>query len=138
MIDTAQLKDSARQTQHDENICELRLYIAGNNKKSQLAFDNLKKICCKYLAEKCHVEVIDLTKNPSLARTDQIIAIPTLVRKSTQRRRSLEIFPTKKGFWSSWIYIFIILWMLLMKRLCRKDFYVGIKSTHHEEQEVKI
>ena len=97
MMDTAQLKDSARQAQHDENICELRLYIAGNNKKSQLAVDNLKKICCKYLAEKCHIEVIDLTKNPSLASTDQIIAIPTLVRKKYPEKKIIgDLFNQKR------------------------------------------
>jgi circadian clock protein KaiB len=79
---TKQTKDSVRQIEHDENLYKLRLYVVGNNKKSQLAFDNLKEICNKYLAQKCHIEVIDLTKNPDFARQDQIIAIPTLVRKN--------------------------------------------------------
>ena len=55
--------------------------------KSQLACDNLKKICSKYLAGKCCIEIIDLTKNPNLARADQIIAIPTLVRKNYPGKR---------------------------------------------------
>ncbi len=76
------LNDSAEQAQHYEDIYELRLYVVGNNSKSQLAFENLKKICYKYLGERCHIEVIDLTKNPSLARADQIIAVPTLTRKN--------------------------------------------------------
>ena len=56
--------------------------MIGNNKKIQLAFDNLKEVWYKYLAEKCHIVVIDLAKNPNLARVNQIIAIPTLVRKN--------------------------------------------------------
>ena len=64
MEDTEQPSDSAKQAQHDEDIYELRLYVVGNNRKSQLAaFDNLKEICYKYLAGKCHIEVIDLTNN---------------------------------------------------------------------------
>jgi circadian clock protein KaiB len=87
MEDTEEPNDSARQAQHDENIYELKLYVVGNNRKSQLAFENLKKVCYKYLEEKCHIEVIDLTKNPDLARKEQIIAIPTLLRKNYSGRR---------------------------------------------------
>ena len=86
-MDTEQPSDSAKQAQHDEDIYELRLYVVGNNRKSQLAFENLKEICHKYLAGKCHIEVIDLTKNPGLARKDQIIAIPTLMRKNYPGKR---------------------------------------------------
>ncbi|VVB94355.1 Circadian clock protein KaiB [uncultured archaeon] len=60
---------------------ELRLYVAGATPKSLLAFANLKKLCEKHLAGKYTIEVIDLLKNPQLARGDQILAIPTLVRK---------------------------------------------------------
>ena len=63
------------------------LYVVGNNKKIQLAFDNLKEVCYKYLAEKCYIMVIDLAKNPNLARVNQIIAIPTLVRKDYPEER---------------------------------------------------
>lgn len=87
IVDTEQPSDSAKQAQHDEDIYELRLYVVGNNRKSQLAFENLKEICYKYLAGKCHIEVIDLTKDPGLARMDQIIAIPTLMRKNYPGRR---------------------------------------------------
>ena len=89
MEDKEEPNDSARQAQHDENIYELKLYVVGNNRKSQLAFENLKKICYKYLVGKCHIEVIDLTKNPDLARKEQIIAIPTLLRKNYSGRRNL-------------------------------------------------
>lgn len=60
---------------------ELRLYVAGQTTKSLTAFANLKKICEEHLEGKYRIEVIDLLKNPQLARGDQIFAIPTLVRK---------------------------------------------------------
>lgn len=60
---------------------ELRLYVAGQTPKSLAAFANLKKICEEHLAGKYRIEVIDLLENPTLARGDQILAIPTLVRK---------------------------------------------------------
>ena len=60
---------------------ELRLYVAGQTPKSLAAFANLKKICEEHLAGKYEIEVIDLLKHPQLASGDQILAIPTLVRK---------------------------------------------------------
>ncbi len=60
---------------------ELRLYVAGHTPKSITAFNNLKKICEEHVPGKYHIEVVDLVKNPQLARGDQILAIPTLVRK---------------------------------------------------------
>jgi len=87
MMDTEPPNESVKQVQHYEDIYELRLYIVGNNRKSQLALENLKEICYKYLAGRCHIEVIDLTKNPDLARKEQIIAIPTLLRKNYSGRR---------------------------------------------------
>ena len=62
-------------------IWELRLYVAGQTPKSLAAFANLKKICEEHLKGKYHIEVVDLLKNPQLAGGDQILAIPTLVRK---------------------------------------------------------
>lgn len=59
----------------------LRLYVAGTTTKSVTAFDNLNRICEQYLSGKYRIEVIDLLRNPSLARGDQIIAVPTLVRR---------------------------------------------------------
>jgi len=58
----------------------LRLYVAGQTPKSVKAFANLKKICAEHLADKYRIELIDLLENPQLARGDQIVAIPTLVR----------------------------------------------------------
>lgn len=60
---------------------ELRLYVAGQTQKSVAAFANLQKICEQHLKGQYRIEVIDLVKNPQLARGDQILAIPTLVRK---------------------------------------------------------
>ena len=60
---------------------QLRLYVAGQTPKSVAAFANLKKICEEHLAGQYSIEVIDLLKKPQLASGDQILAIPTLVRK---------------------------------------------------------
>jgi len=60
---------------------ELRLYVAGQTPKSLAAFANLKKICETHLRGKYRIEVIDLLANPELARADEIVALPTLVRK---------------------------------------------------------
>lgn len=65
-------------------IWQLRLYVAGSTPKSLTAFANLKKICEEYLQGKYHIEVIDLTKQPHLAKQDQIVALPTLVKKLPQ------------------------------------------------------
>jgi circadian clock protein KaiB len=68
---------------------ELRLYVAGQTPKSLAAFANLKKICEDHLAGEYHIEVIDLLKNPQLASGDQILAIPTLVRKLPEPIRKI-------------------------------------------------
>ena len=60
---------------------QLRLYVAGQTSKSLAAFANLKKICEEHLEGKYRIEIIDLLENPTLAKGDQILAIPTLVRK---------------------------------------------------------
>ncbi|BAT53829.1 hypothetical protein NOS3756_27920 [Nostoc sp. NIES-3756] len=65
----------------EEEVWELQLYVAGQTPKSLKAFANLKKICEQYLDGKYRIEVIDLIQNPQLAKGDQILAIPTLVRK---------------------------------------------------------
>jgi circadian clock protein KaiB len=64
-----------------KDFWELRLYVAGQTAKSLAAFANLKKVCEEHLAGKYQIEVIDLLENPQLARGDQIVAIPTLVRR---------------------------------------------------------
>ncbi len=67
----------------------LRLYVAGQTPKSLVAFDNLKKICEEHLKGKYTIEVVDLLENPKLAKGDQILAIPTLVRKLPQPLRKI-------------------------------------------------
>jgi circadian clock protein KaiB len=59
----------------------LRLYIAGQTPKCVRAFTNLKRICEEHLADRYRIEIIDLLQNPQLARGDQILAVPTLVRQ---------------------------------------------------------
>jgi circadian clock protein KaiB len=73
-------QDEPPESDSDE-LWELRLYVAGQTPKSLTAFANLKKLCEEHLAGKYRIEVIDLIENPTLARGDQILAIPTLVRK---------------------------------------------------------
>ncbi|HII02112.1 TPA: circadian clock protein KaiB [Methanosarcinaceae archaeon] len=65
----------------DQETYILRLYVAGQTRKSLTAFANLKKICEEHLGGRYRIEVIDLLENPQLARGDQILADPTLVRK---------------------------------------------------------
>ena len=62
-------------------LWRLRLYVAGQSPKCLAAFANLKKICDEHLAGEYEIEIIDLLKQPQLARGDQILAIPTLVRQ---------------------------------------------------------
>jgi circadian clock protein KaiB len=65
----------------DAGMVELRLYVAGQTPKSLAALANLKKICNDHLTGRYKLHVIDLVKTPQLAQGDQILAIPTLVRK---------------------------------------------------------
>ena|SRR5215210_600117 len=75
-------KSKARiQSRQTPKTYELRLYVAGQTPKSLAAFANLKKICEAHLEGRYHIEVVDLVKHPQLASGDQILAIPTLVRK---------------------------------------------------------
>jgi len=70
-------------------LWELRLYVAGKTAKSIAALDNLKKLCEKHLAGKYQIEVVDLLVHPQLAKGDQIVAIPTLVRKLPEPVRKI-------------------------------------------------
>jgi circadian clock protein KaiB len=65
----------------EEETFRLRLYVAGQTPRSLAAFSNLRKICETHLAGRYEIEVIDLLEHPQLARGDEIIAVPTLVRK---------------------------------------------------------
>lgn len=62
-------------------LWDLRLYVAGQTPKSITALANLRRMCEEHLAGRYRIEVVDLAENPQLARTDQILAIPTLVRR---------------------------------------------------------
>ena len=64
-----------------DDAVELRLYVAGQTPKSLLAVTNLKRICAEHLEGRFRVEVVDLLERPQLAQGDQILAIPTLVRR---------------------------------------------------------
>jgi circadian clock protein KaiB len=67
----------------------LRLYVAGQTPNSMLALENLKKICEEYLEGRYQIQVVDLLKNPQLASGDQILAIPTLVRRLPEPIRKI-------------------------------------------------
>ena len=67
----------------------LRLYVTDQTPKSMTAFANLKNICEEHLAGRYKIEVVDLLENPTLARGDQILAIPTLVRKLPEPVRKI-------------------------------------------------
>jgi circadian clock protein KaiB len=65
----------------DAEYYQLRLYVAGQTAKSLAAVSNLKRVCEEHLAGRYEISVIDLLQNPQLAASDQILAIPTLVRR---------------------------------------------------------
>jgi circadian clock protein KaiB len=77
---TASKPPAARRRQGTSPEMELRLYVAGQTPKSLAALANLQKICNTHLKVNYTIEVIDLIENPQLARGDQILAVPTLVR----------------------------------------------------------
>jgi circadian clock protein KaiB len=72
-----------------EPTWELRLYVAGQTAKSLQAFANLKRICEAHLDGRYRIEIVDLMKNPELAKGDQIFALPTLVRKLPEPVRKI-------------------------------------------------
>jgi circadian clock protein KaiB len=73
--------DEVAATAADKEVWQLRLYVAGESQKSMEAFANLKELCETHLAGRYQIEIVDLIENPRLARGDEIIAIPTLVRR---------------------------------------------------------
>lgn len=68
---------------------DLRLYVAGQTPKSIAALGNLRRICEEHLEGRYRIHVIDLVKNPQLARGDQIVAIPTLIRSVPEPLRRM-------------------------------------------------
>jgi circadian clock protein KaiB len=79
----------ASDTTTTPNTWELRLYVAGQTTKSVTALANLRRYCEEYMEDRYTLEVIDLLKNPQLAEGDQILAIPTLVRKVPEPIRKI-------------------------------------------------
>jgi len=73
----------------NRDFWDLRLYVAGETTNCLVAFDNLKQICEKHLEGKYRIQVIDLLKNPQLSSGDQILAIPTLVRRLPEPVRKI-------------------------------------------------
>lgn len=74
---------------NSEEKWHLRLYVAGQTPKSVTALKNLKRYCEEHLKGKYDIEVVDLLQNPQLAEGDQILAIPTLVRKMPEPIRKI-------------------------------------------------
>ncbi|HET9365718.1 MAG TPA: circadian clock KaiB family protein [Candidatus Angelobacter sp.] len=74
-------QDNGRRIRPTKPIWELRLYVAGMTPTSIRAFENLKKLCEEHLHGAYRIQVVDLLEKPMLARGDQIIAVPTLVRR---------------------------------------------------------
>jgi circadian clock protein KaiB len=68
---------------------ELRLYVAGQTPKSLAALSNLKRFCLEHVPGRFHIQVIDLLKKPQLASGDQILAVPTLVRRLPMPMRKI-------------------------------------------------
>lgn len=72
-----------------QEMFELRLYVAGRSPKSVQAIENLRRVCEQYLPGRYHVELVDLLEHPKLARGDEIIAVPTLVRRLPEPIRKI-------------------------------------------------
>ena len=82
-------KTKPKEREEGPGFWQLRLYIAGQTPKSLAAFANLQKICEEHHAGRYKIEIIDLLENPTLAKGDQILAIPTLVRKLPEPVRKI-------------------------------------------------
>lgn len=80
---------AAHHSCNDQEVWELRLYVAGESPRSLLAFSNLKRMCEEHVPGRYRIEVIDLMKHPQLAAGDQIVAIPTLVRRLPEPLRRI-------------------------------------------------
>lgn len=82
--------EAPRAEQQDvSDVWNLRLYVAGDSPKSRTALANLQRLCESYLDGKYHIEVVDLKRRPELAKADQILALPTLIRKIPEPMKRL-------------------------------------------------
>ena len=86
---TTERRRGAGAPQRPDELWQLRLYVMDETPKSQTAFSNLKKFCESRLKGRYRIRVIDLAKQPHLARGDQILAIPTVVRKLPKPVRTI-------------------------------------------------
>lgn len=82
-------EESTQALEEEPEVYELRLYVAGQTPKSVAAFNNLKRLCEEHLPGRYRIVVVDLLENPRRAKDDQILAIPTLVRKVPQPVRKI-------------------------------------------------
>jgi len=91
MTDSTKLsgQQTTSEARGDPEQWNLRLYVAGQTPKSVAAFSNLKKLCEEHLPGRYSIEVVDLVEQPQLAAGDQIVAIPTLVRKLPEPLRKI-------------------------------------------------
>ncbi len=89
MTEKVKTKERRDRASPAEQYWQLRLYVAGMTPKSLTAFANLKRICEEHLEGQYRIEVIDLMVNPQLARGDQILALPTLVRRLPEPVRKI-------------------------------------------------
>ncbi len=80
---------ATEEAKEKSDLWELRLYVAGQTPKSLAAFANLKRICEEHMKGYYRIEIVDLLENPQLAKGDQILAIPTLVRKLPEPVRKI-------------------------------------------------
>jgi circadian clock protein KaiB len=88
-ITTSEKPEKSAAGSQEMETWALRLYVAGQSPKSMAAFANLKRLCEEHLAGRYTIEVVDLMKHPQLAAGDQIVAIPTLVRKLPEPLRRI-------------------------------------------------
>lgn len=79
-MDTVETQDEAQTAPEEAPLFALRLYVAGQSPKSLRAIENLRRVCEDHLTDRYSIEVVDLLEHPALARGDEIIAVPTLVR----------------------------------------------------------
>jgi circadian clock protein KaiB len=86
---TPQEARAKRESEDSGDRWVLKLYVAGQTARSMTALENLRSICEDHLGGRYTIEVVDLAQNPRLARTDQILAVPTLVRKLPQPMRKI-------------------------------------------------
>jgi circadian clock protein KaiB len=86
---TTKKKRTSNSISPPAKLWRLRLYVAGQTPRSLTAFSNLKAICENHLEGRYHIEVVDLLEHPQLSKGDQILAIPTLVRKLPHPMRKI-------------------------------------------------